>query len=164
KILAMFVAGNPPDTHVLDMPKVQAYARREVILPLTPFMKEDKSFKTELLHKREMGSDDTKAFIEGRVAMMARWISGTGLYFSDAANQEVIKQLTAIKTCETPTMTVDLMKKGNSFVRLLSVDEEQINRLINAELNPMWAGEVAPPTAAKKAADVVNDFLKANPQ
>ena len=363
KILAMFVANTPPDTHVLDMPKVQAYARREVILPLTPFMKEDKSFKADLLHKkaveimsnpkaellgmpsggtpnlfyynrdmfkasglaspyelfqqnrwtwqafldsakaltrgtpgawqvagantglhrlwmnsngaeefddyrapkknlydapqnvetlqfladlrhrhkttpanfsREMGSDDTKAFMEGRVAMMARWTSGigqfkditsftwgmvpypkgpnprgvmandyatsgtaiakvskypkeswewvkftanddgqkiaslagggTGVYFSDAANQEVVKQLTAIKTCETPTMTVDLMKKGNSFVRLLSVDEEQINRLITAEINPMWAAEVAPPTAAKKAADVVNDFLKANPQ
>jgi multiple sugar transport system substrate-binding protein len=363
KILAMFVAGTPPDTHVLDMPKVQAYARRDVILPLTPFMKEDKSFKADLLQKkaveimsnpkgdllgmpsggtpnlfyynrdlfkaaglptphelfqqnrwtwqafldsaraltrggpgswqvagantglhrlwmnangaeefddyrapkknlydvpqnvetlqyladlrhkhkttpanfsREMGSDDTKAFIEGRVAMMARWTSGigqfkdinsftwgmvpypkgpnpkgvmandyatsgtaiakaskspkeswewvkftanddgqkiaalagggTGVYFSEAANQEVIKQLRAIKTCETPTMTVDLMKKGNSFVRLLSVDEEQINRLINAELNPMWAGEVAPPIAAKKAADAVNDFLKSNPQ
>src|SRR5688572_31833283 len=52
KILAMFVAGNPPDTHVLDMPKVQAYAKRDVILPLTPFMKEDRSFKSDLLHKK----------------------------------------------------------------------------------------------------------------
>ena len=363
KILAMFVAGTPPDTHVLDMPKVQAYARRNVILPLNPFMKEDKSFKADLLHKkaveimsnpkgellgmpsggspnlfyynrdmfkavglatpyelyqqnkwtwqafldgaraltkggpgawqvagantglhrmwmnsngmeefddyrapkkilydqppnvetlqyltdlrhkhkttpanfsREMGSDDTKAFIEGRVAMMARWTSGigqfkditnftwgmvpypkgpnpkgvmandyatsgtaiatvskypkeswewvkftanddgqkiaslagggTGVYFSDAANQEVIKILRAIKTCETPTMTVDLMKRGNSFVRLLSVDEEQINKLINDNLSPMWAGNESPPSAAKKASDAVNDFLKATPQ
>src|SRR5688500_9879829 len=52
KILAMFVAGTPPDTHVLDMPKVQAYAKRDVILPLTPFMKEDRSFKADLLHKK----------------------------------------------------------------------------------------------------------------
>src|SRR5687767_13338033 len=52
KILAMFVAGNPPDTHVLDMPKVQAYAKRDVILPLTPFMKEDRAFKADLLHKK----------------------------------------------------------------------------------------------------------------
>jgi multiple sugar transport system substrate-binding protein len=362
KILAMFVAGTPPDTHVLDMPKVQAYAKREVILPLSPFMKEDRSFKADLLHKkaveimsnprgellgmpsggtpnlfyynrdlfkaaglstpyelyqqdkwtwtafldsaraitkggpgswqvsgantglhrlwmnangieefdsyrapkkiqydapqsvetlqfltdlrhkhkttpanfsREMGTDDTKAFVEGRVAMMARWTSGigqfkditsftwgmvpypkgpnargamandyatsgtaiakatkapkeswewvkfsanddgqkiaslagggTGVYFSEAANQEVIRQLRGMK-CETPTMTVDLMKKGNSFVRLLSVNEEDINRLINAELTPMWTGEVSPPTAAKKATDAVNDFLKANPQ
>ncbi len=46
----------------------------------------------------------------------------------------------------------------------LSVNEEDINRLISAELNPMWAGDVSPPTAAKKAADSVNDFLKSNPQ
>ncbi|HEU5315576.1 MAG TPA: sugar ABC transporter substrate-binding protein [Chloroflexota bacterium] len=363
KILAMFVAGTPPDTHVLDMPKVQAYARRNVILPLNPLMREDKSFKADLLHKkaveimsnpkgellgmpsggspnlfyynrdmfkavglptpyelyqqnkwtwqsfldsartltrggpgawqvagastglhrmwmnsngmeefddyrapkkilydqpanvetlqyltdlrhkhkttpanfsREMGSDDTKAFIEGRVAMMARWTSGigqfkdinnfawgmvpypkgpnpkgvmandyatsgpaiatvskypkeswewvkftanddgqkiaslagggTGVYFSDAANQEVIKQLRAIKTLETPTMTVDLMKKGSSFVRLLSADEVEINRLLNTNLTPMWNGEDSPPSAAKKAADAVNDFLRANPQ
>ncbi|HET7770492.1 MAG TPA: sugar ABC transporter substrate-binding protein [Chloroflexota bacterium] len=363
KILAMFVAGNPPDTHVLDMPKVQAYAKRDVILPLTSFMKEDKSFKSDLLHKkaveimsnpkgdllgmpsggspnlfyynrdmfkaaglptpyelfqqnkwtwqafldsaraltkgapgswqvvgattglhrmwmnsngaeefddyrapkknlydipqnveslqyltdlrhkhkvtpvnfsREVGMDDTKGFIEGRVAMMARWTSGigqfkdingftwgmvpypkgpnpkgvmandyatsgtaiakvskhakeswewvkftanddgqkiaslagggTGVYFSDAANQEVVKQLRAIKTLETPTMTVDLMKKGNSFVRLLSADEVEINRLINTNLTPMWNGEDSPPTAAKKAADAVNDYLRANPQ
>jgi multiple sugar transport system substrate-binding protein len=363
KILAMFVAGTPPDTHVLDMPKVQAYARRDVVLPLTPFMKDDKQFDAKLLHKKavdimsdpkgnllglpsggspnlyyynkdlflaagqptpyelfqkgqwtwsafldsvrkitkggpgnwqvagaatglhrmwlnsngteefddyrapkkclygdpaavetfqfladlrhkykvapvnfskELGMDDTKAFIQGRVAMMARWTSGigqfrtitdftwgmvpypkgpspkgvmandyatsgtaiakatkypkeswewtkftanddgqkiaslagqgTGVYFSDAANQEVIKQLKEIKTLETPTMTVDLIKKGNSFVRLLSVDEEQINRLINDNLNPMWSGDDAPPVAAKKAADAVNDFLKANPQ
>jgi len=26
----------------------------------------------------------------------------------------------------------------------------------------MWAGDVAPPIAAKKAADIVIDFLKAN--
>ncbi len=45
KMLAMFVAGTPPDTHVLDMPKVQAYAKRDVILPLTPMIKEDKAFK-----------------------------------------------------------------------------------------------------------------------
>ena len=363
KILAMFVAGDPPDTHVLDMPKVQAYAKRDVILPLTPFMKEDKSFKADLLHKkaveimsnpkgellgmpsggspnlyyynrdifktaglatpyelyqqnkwtwqafldaaraltkggpgnwqvagattglhrmwinangaeeydnyrapkknlydipqnvetlqyltdlrhkhkttpvnfsREVGMDDTKGFIEGRVAMMARWTSGigqfknisgftwgmvpypkgpnpkgvmandyatsgtaiarvskhpkeswewvkftanddgqkiaslagggTGVYFSDAANQEVIKQLREIKTLETPTMTVDLMKKGNSFVRLLSVDEGEIQRLVNTNLAPMWNGEDSPTAAAKKAADAVNDFLKANPQ
>ena len=335
KILAMFVAGTPPDTHVLDMPKVQAYARRDVVLPLTPFMREDKAFKADLLHKkaveimsnpkgellgmpsggspnlfyynrdlfkgaglatpyelfqqnrwtwaafldaaraltkggpggwqvagastglhrlwmnangaeefddyrapkrnlydvpqnvetlqyltdlrhkhkatpanfsREVGMDDTKAFVEGRVAMMARWTSGigqfkditgftwgmvpypkgphpkgvtanddgqriaslagggTGVYFADAANQEVVKILRAIATLETPTMTVDLMKKGTSFVRLLSADEEEINRLLTAELTPMWAGDVAPATAAKKAADAVNDFLKANPQ
>ncbi|HEU5315040.1 MAG TPA: hypothetical protein VFX49_02960, partial [Chloroflexota bacterium] len=84
--------------------------------------------------------------------------------FSDAANQEVIKILRAIKTCETPTMTVDLMKRGNSFVRLLSVDEEQINKLINDNLSPMWSGAESPPSAAKKASDTVNDFLKANPQ
>src|SRR6266540_2140250 len=70
---------------------------------------------------------------------------GTGVYFSDAANQEVINQLKEIKSLETPTMTVDLIKKGNSFVRLLYGDD-------------------APPTAAKKTADAVNDFLKANPQ
>src|SRR6266542_1795852 len=52
KILAMFVAGTPPDTHVLDMPKVQAYARRSVILPLNPFMKEDKSFKADQPRRR----------------------------------------------------------------------------------------------------------------
>jgi len=52
KILAMFVAGTPPDTHVLDMPKVQAYARRDVVLPLTPLMREDKAFKADLLHKK----------------------------------------------------------------------------------------------------------------
>jgi len=89
---------------------------------------------------------------------------GTGVYFSDAANQEVVKQLKEITTLETPTMTVDLIKKGNSFVRLLSVDEEQINKLINADLNPMWNGDTATPTAAKTAADSVNDFLKSNPQ
>jgi hypothetical protein len=76
----------------------------------------------------------------------------------------VVRILRAITTLETPTMTVDLMKKGNSFVRLLSTDEEEINRLLTAELAPMWAGEAAPPTAAKKAAAAVNDFLKANPQ
>lgn len=363
KILAMFVAGNPPDTHVLDMPKVQAYAKRDVILPLTALMKEDRNFKPELLHKkaveimsnkkgdllgmpsggspnlfyynadmfraaglptpfelfsrnqwtwnafldsarklvkggpgnwqvagastglhrlwmnsngaeeyddyrapkknlydlpqnvetlqfltdlrhkhkvtpanftREVGMDDTKGFIQGRVAMMARWTSGigqfkdindftwgmvpypkgpnakgvmandyatsgpaiartsphpkeswewvkftanddgqkiaslagggTGVYFSDAANQEVIRLLRAIKSCETPTMTVDLMKKGNTFVRLLSVDEGDIQKLVNDNLNPMWNGEVAPPVATKSAADTVNEFLKANPQ
>jgi ABC-type glycerol-3-phosphate transport system substrate-binding protein len=89
---------------------------------------------------------------------------GTGVYFSDAANQEVIKQLKEISTLETPTMTVDLIKKGNSFVRLLSVDEEQINKLLNNNLNPMWNGDDAPPIAAKKAADQVNDFLKSTPQ
>jgi len=183
---------------------------------------------------KEVGMDDTKGFIQGRVAMMARWTSGigqfkdindftwgmvpypkgpnakgvtandyatsgpaiakaskypreswewvkftanddgqkiaslagggTGVYFSDAANQEVIKQLRAVKSLETPTMTVDLMKKGNSFVRLLSVDEEQINRLLNENLTPMWNGETAPPVAAKKGADAVNDFLKSSPQ
>lgn len=200
-------------------------------------------YLTDLRHKhkatpanfsREVGMDDTKAFVEGRVAMMARWTSGigqfkditgftwgmvpypkgphpkgvtandyatsgtaiaraskhpkeswewvkftanddgqriaslagggTGVYFADAANQEVVKILRAIATLETPTMTVDLMKKGTSFVRLLSADEEEINRLLTAELTPMWAGDVAPATAAKKAADAVNDFLKANPQ
>jgi multiple sugar transport system substrate-binding protein len=363
KILAMFVAGTPPDTHVLDMPKVQAYAKRDVILPLTPLMKEDKSFKADLLHhkaveimsnpkgellgmpsggspnhfyynrdlfksagrptplelyqqgkwtwqaflesartltkggpgnwqvagastglhrlwmnangieefddyrapkkilydqpasvetlqyladlrhkhkvtpvnfSKEVGMDDTKGFIQGRVAMMARWTSGngqfkdindftwgmvhytkgpnpkgamandyatsgtaiarvskypkqswewvkftanddgqkiaslagggTGVYFSDAANQEVVKQLRAIKSCETPTMTVDLMKNGNSFVRLLSVDEADINKLINTHLGPMWSGDDSPPPAAKKTADAVNDFLKTNQQ
>jgi len=363
KMLALFVANTPPDTHVLDMPKVQAYAKREVLLPHAPYMKEDKTFKADLLHKKaveimsnkkgellgmpsggspnlfyynpdlfksaglptpyelfqqnrwtwntflesaraltkggpgswqvagattglhrlwmnansaeefddyrapkktlydipqnvetlqyladlrhrhkitpanfskEVGMDDTKGFIQGRVAMMARWTSGigqfkdindftwgmvpypkgpnakgvtandyatsgpaiakaskypkeawewvkftanddgqkiaslagggTGVYFSDAANQEVIKQLRAIKSCETPTMTVDLIKKGNSFVRLLSVDEAEINRLINGNLGPMWSGEDAPPVAAQKAAGAVNDFLKSTPQ
>jgi ABC-type glycerol-3-phosphate transport system substrate-binding protein len=89
---------------------------------------------------------------------------GTGVYFADAANQEVVRILRAIPSLETPTMTVDLMKKGHSFVRLLSADEVEINRLLNAELAPMWAGEAAPATAAKRAADAVNDFLKANPQ
>ncbi|MDQ3701561.1 MAG: hypothetical protein M3442_11670 [Chloroflexota bacterium] len=89
---------------------------------------------------------------------------GTGVYFSDAANQEVVQQLRAIKTLETPTMTVDLMKKGNTFVRLLAVDEADINRLINDSLNPMWNGETAPPVAAKNATAAVNDFLKGAPQ
>jgi multiple sugar transport system substrate-binding protein len=364
KILAMFVAGTPPDTHVLDMPKVQAYARRDVIRPLTPFMKEDKGFQADLLHKkaveimsdrkgdllgmpsggspnlffynkdlfaaagtptpyelyqkgqwtwatflegarkvtqggpgawgvagaghghlhrlwlnsngteefddyrapkqcrygdpaavealqyladlrhkykvtpvnfsRDIGMDETRGFVQGRVAMMARWTSGigqfraitdftwgmvpypkgpgakgvmandyatsgtaiakaspapreswewvkftanddgqriaslagggTGVYFSDAANQEVVRQLREIKTLETPSMTVDLMKKGNSFVRLLSVDEEAIQKLLNDNLAPMWNGDDAAPTAAKRAADQVNDFLKGNPQ
>ncbi|HEX2035508.1 MAG TPA: sugar ABC transporter substrate-binding protein [Chloroflexota bacterium] len=363
KILAMFVADTPPDTHVLDMPKVQAYAKRDVLRSLNPFMREDKSFRAELLHKkaveimsdrkgellgmpsggspnlffynkdlfvsaglptpyelyqknqwtwqaflegarqvtrgspgawqvagattglhrlwlnangieefddyrapkrclygeppaveafqfladlrhkhkvtpvnfsREVGMDDTRGFVEGRVAMMARWTSGigqfrnitgftwgmvpypkgpgtkgvmandyatsgtaiakaskypqeswawvkftanddgqkiaslagqgTGVYFSEAANQEVVRQLREISTLETPTMTVDLMKKGNSFVRLLSVDEAEINTLINNNLTPMWNGEDAPPIAARKAADAVNEFLNTNPQ
>jgi ABC-type glycerol-3-phosphate transport system substrate-binding protein len=200
-------------------------------------------FLTDLRHRykvtpvnfsRELGMDDTRAFIQGRVAMMARWTSGigqfrtitdftwgmvpypkgpgaravmandyatsgpaiakaskypreswewvkftaneegqkiaaiagqgTGVYFSDAANQEVIRLLKEIKTLETPTMTVDLIKKGHSFVRLLSVDQDQINKLINDHLNPMWNGDDAPPVAARRAADAVNDFLKSNPQ
>ncbi len=52
KILAMFVGGTPPDTHVLDMPKVQAYAKREVLLSLNPFMKEDKKFDAKILQKK----------------------------------------------------------------------------------------------------------------
>jgi hypothetical protein len=56
------------------------------------------------------------------------------------------------------------MKRGNSFVRLLSVDEEQINKLINDNLSQMWNGTESPPSASKKAADAVNDFLKSNPQ
>lgn len=363
KILAMFVAGTPPDTHVLDMPKVQAYAKRDVLLPLNPLMKDDKGFKTDLLHKKaveimsnpkgellgmpsggspnlyyynkdmfkaaglptpyelfqknqwtwqafldsvrkltkggpgnwqvagattglhrlwmnangaeefddyrapkrcnygdpanvealqfltdlrhkhkttpvnfskEVGMDDTKGFMEGRVAMMARWTSGigqfrdiagftwgmvpypkgphakgvaandyatsgpaiakasqspkeswewvkftaneegqliaarssagTGVNFSEASRQETIKALKAIPSLETPTMTVDLIKTGNSFVRLLSVDEAEINTRLNTNLTPMWNAEDAPPVAAKRAADAVNDFLKSNPQ
>jgi multiple sugar transport system substrate-binding protein len=364
KMLAMFVGGTPPDTHVLDMPVVQAYARRDVILPLNPFMKEDKTFKADLLQKKaveimsnpkgellgmpsgaspnlfyynknlfveagiptpyelyqknqwtwtnflesarkitkgttgnwqvagattgltrmwlntngieefddyrapkkclygdppaveaiqfladlrqkykvtpintskELGTDDTKGFVAGKVAMMARWTSGigqyrditdftwgmvpypkgpnakgltahdyatsgtaiakaskypkqswewvkfaadeagqkveaiankgTGVYFSDAANQETIRFLKELKTLETPTMTVDLMKKGNNaFVRLLAVDQDQINKLVNDNVNPTFNGDTAPPTAAKAAAGAVNDFLKSNPQ
>ncbi|MGH2350512.1 MAG: extracellular solute-binding protein [Chloroflexota bacterium] len=363
KILAMFVAGTPPDTHVLDMPKVQAYAKRDVLLSLNPFMKEDKTFKADLLHKKaveimsnkqgellgmpsggspnlfyynkdmfvaaglptpnelfqknqwtwqtfldgvrkvtkggpgnwqvagastglhrmwinsngaeeyddyrapkrclygeaadvealqfladlrhkhkvtpvnfskEVGMNDTTGFIQGRVAMMARWTSGIGQYrditdftwgmvpypkgpsakgvmandyatsgtaiakasqypkqswewvkftaneegqvvaaragggtgvnFSEAANQETIRLLKEIRTLETPTMTVDLIQKGNSFVRLLSVDEVEINKLINSNLSPMWNGEDAPPVAAMRAAAAVNEFVKATPQ
>ena len=363
KILAMFVADTPPDTHVLDMPVVQAYAKRDVLVSLNPFMKGDRTFKPEILHKkaveimsnktgellgmpsgagpnlffynkqlfqaaslptpyelyqrnqwtwaafldsarklnqggpgswqvvgattglhrlwmnsngieeyddyrapkralygeaaaiealqfltdlrhkhnvtpvnvaRDAGlTNDTDGFMQGRVAMMARWISGIGLYknitdftwgmvpypkgpnakgvvahdyatsgvaiakaskhpkeawewvksasgdegqvdnaridqtsvyFSAASKQELIKQLRAIKTLETPTMTVDLMEKGNSFVRLLAVDGDEINKRVNENVNPMFAGTVAPSTAAKGAADAVNQFLAANPQ
>jgi multiple sugar transport system substrate-binding protein len=364
KMLTMFAAGTPPDTHVLDMPVVQAYARRDVIVPLNPFMKDDRSVKPELLHKkaveimsnkkgellgmpsggspnlyyynkdlfksagvptpyelhqqgrwtwqtllelaravtrggtgnwqvagvgheyqhrlwmnangaeefddyrapkrcnyadpanvetlqfltdlrhrhkvtpvnfsREVGMNETNGFVQGRVAMMARWTSGigtyraindftwgmvpypkgpapkgvlstdyatsgpaiakaskypreswewvkftaneegqliaarasggTGVYFSEAANQEIVRQLREIKSLETPTMTVDLMKKGNTFVRLLSVDYTEITKLINDNLSPMWNGQAAPPTAAKSAADAVNEFVKTNPQ
>src|SRR5438093_2857141 len=52
KILAMFVGGTPPDTHVLDMPVVQAYARKNVLRSLNPFMKQDKTFKADLLQKK----------------------------------------------------------------------------------------------------------------
>ena len=62
-------------------------------------------------------------------------------------------------------MTVDLMKKGNNaFVRLLAVDQDQINKLVNDNINPTFNGDTAPPTAAKDAAGAVNDFLKSNPQ
>ncbi|MBI3969688.1 MAG: hypothetical protein HY332_00245 [Chloroflexi bacterium] len=61
-------------------------------------------------------------------------------------------------------MTVDLIKSGNSFVRLLAVDEADINKLLNENLKPMWDGEDAPAIASKRAADAVNEFLKSNPQ
>lgn len=89
---------------------------------------------------------------------------GTGVYFSDTANQETIKALREIPTLETPTMTVDLIKKGNSFVRLLSVDEAEINKMLNTALSPMWKGEEAPTAAAQKATSTVNEFLKSNAQ
>jgi ABC-type glycerol-3-phosphate transport system substrate-binding protein len=189
---------------------------------------------TPVNFSREVGMNDTTGFIQGRVAMMARWTSGigqyrnitdftwgmvpypkgpaakgvmandyatsgtaiakasphpneswtwvkftaneegqkitstanqgTGVFFSDAANQETVRLLKEIRTLETPTMTVDLIKKGNSFVRLLSVDEADINKLINDNLAPMWNGEDAPPVAARRAADAVDEFLKATPQ
>jgi ABC-type glycerol-3-phosphate transport system substrate-binding protein len=219
------------------------YRSPKKILYDQPANVETLQYLTDLRHKhtttpanfsRDVGMDDTKAFMEGRVAMMARWTSGigqfkditaftwgmvpyprgpqpkgapandyatsgtaiakvskfpkeswewvkftanddgqkvaslagggTGVYFSDDANQEVVRQLRAIRTLETPTMTVDLMKKGNSFVRLLSVDEADINRLITDNLAPMWNGETAPPVAARNAANAVNDFLKSTPQ
>ena len=363
RILDLFVAGSPPDTHVLDMNKVQAYGKRDVILPLNDLAKQDKAFKLDLLHKQateimstpkgdllgmphgagpnlffynrdlfkragvatplelyrqarwtwqtfaesaravtkggpgkwevagastglhrlwmnsnggqeyddyrapkkslydlpanvaalqfladlrhshkvtpasfvlEFGLDDTQAFLWGTVAMMARWATGigqfkeirdftwgmvpypkgpdakgvtandyatsgtaiakvskhpgeswewvkfsvdddgqrlesladggVGVFFSEAANQEVIRQLRAIPTCETPTMTVDLMKSGNGFVRLLSTDEERINTLVNQNLAPIWSGTTTPTLAAARTTTTVNDFLLANPQ
>jgi ABC-type glycerol-3-phosphate transport system substrate-binding protein len=89
---------------------------------------------------------------------------GTGMPFSKAAQDATIQELRTIPTLETPEMTVEMTRKGNGVVRLASVNQNEINAILNEELNKLWRGESAAPVAAREAAARVNRYLQDNPQ
>jgi multiple sugar transport system substrate-binding protein len=46
KLTATFASGAPPDTHHLDMPLVQSYGKRDVLVDLNPFLSRDAVINT----------------------------------------------------------------------------------------------------------------------
>jgi ABC-type glycerol-3-phosphate transport system substrate-binding protein len=89
---------------------------------------------------------------------------GTGMPFSTAAQEATIAELRTIPTLETPEMTVEMTRTGHGVVRLASVNQVEINAILNEELNKLWRGESSPPVAAREAAARVNRYLQDNPQ
>jgi hypothetical protein len=61
-----------------------------------------------------------------------------------------------------PEMYPEAFKFGKQ--RLAAVDQDQIWKIANAELAPMWDGKESVKTATGKAVQLVNEFLKSTPQ
>lgn len=101
---------------------------------------------------------------EKRQLLDAKQSGGTGMPLSKAAQDAIVQELRTIPALETPEMTVELIRKGNSVVRLTSVNQMEINAIINEEINKLWRGESSAPVAAREAASRVNRFVKDNPQ
>lgn len=89
---------------------------------------------------------------------------GTGVPFSRAAQEATIQELRTIPTLETPEMTIEMMRRGHGVVRLLAVNQAEINAIINEELGKLWGGDNAAPVAARQIATRVNRYLADNPQ
>ncbi|GEM_PF-751285 len=51
KLTATFASGAPPDTHHLDMPLVQSYGKRDVLVDLNPFLGRDAVINTAFYQK-----------------------------------------------------------------------------------------------------------------
>ncbi len=91
--------------------------------------------------------------------------TGTNVYFHPDAQKIAQQALQKIPSLETPNAVVEIMADGpGSFTRLLSVNQDKINGLINPELSKIWNNTVAPADAGKAIAQTVDAFLQANPQ
>ena len=90
----------------------------------------------------------------------------TGVPFNPEAQKVFRESLKAIANFETPDAAVELINNPRvTNLRLLCVDEAKIHgQVLNPELNKLWANEVNAQTAARAAAQAMNEFLKANPQ
>jgi ABC-type glycerol-3-phosphate transport system substrate-binding protein len=92
--------------------------------------------------------------------------STTGVPFNPDAVKVFTESLKGITNLETPEVPAELI--GNSkitFLRLLSVDEQRIrSETIDPEMSKLWRNEQSAQTTGQKIAQLMNEFLKTNPQ
>lgn len=90
----------------------------------------------------------------------------TGVPFNPEAQKVFLDSLKEIPRLETPDTPGELISKArHSFLRLLSVDEQQIRtQVIDPEMNKLWRNEANAQTVGRSIAQAVNEFLRATPQ
>lgn len=90
----------------------------------------------------------------------------TGVPFNPEAVKVFDQSLKQMPYLETPTAASELIANTKiTFLRILSVDEAKIRaETIDPTMNKLTANEINGQTAGRTIAQVMNDYLKANPQ
>jgi multiple sugar transport system substrate-binding protein len=91
--------------------------------------------------------------------------NGSGAPFNRAAQESIIKILQSVPNIETPEITIELVRKPKGgVVRLLSIDQSDINKIMDEELGKLYNGTNSAPVAAREIAARVNKYLQEHPQ
>jgi multiple sugar transport system substrate-binding protein len=87
-------------------------------------------------------------------------LAKTGAY--TPARRSLVQE--AFKLMEMPQAPLFYEYQKHGQVRLVSVGQMEINRLLREELAALWNGQEGAAPAAKRAAQRVNEYLATNPQ